>query len=274
MKKLYFDQELVKHQSNMKKTWENKATKKQKNNKDEISSIYTKNKIISDPTLMANEFNEFFANIAVEIQNQIPPIDPSVDPSPLIEPNHLLNMNETPLTPIDTKNALEQLQTKHSLDPMNISTAFLKLISQQICAPLTHIFNLSITSGEIPVQLKTAKIVPIFKSGSPTDMNNYRPISLLSSFGKILEKIVANKLTSFLETNKLISNCQFGFRKNHSTVHPMTSLLNRLTSSLNAKKHSIVIFCDLKKAFDTCDHDILLKKTQKSWSHRNQPQMV
>ena len=141
-------------------------------------------------------------------------------------------MNEIPLTPLDTKKALEQLQTKHSLDPMNISTAFLKIISQHVCAPLTHIFNLSITTGEIPVQLKTAKIVPIFKSGNPTDMKNYRPFSLLSSSEKFLEKIVANKLTSFLEINKLISNCQFGFRKNHSTVHPMISLLNRLTSSL------------------------------------------
>jgi hypothetical protein len=83
---------------------------------------------------------------------------------------------------------------------------------------------------------------------------------LLSSFGKILEKIVANKLVSFLESNKLISTQQFGFRTSHSTVHPMMLLLNHLTSALNAKKHSIVIFCDLKKAFDTCDHKILLSK--------------
>jgi hypothetical protein len=108
--------------------------------------------------------------------------------------------------------------------------------------------------------MKTAKIVPIFKSGDPTDINNYRPISLLSSFGKILEKIVANKLTFFLETNSIISIYQFGFRAGHSTVHPMMLLLNKLTAALNEKKHSIVIFCDLKKAFDTCDHDILLQK--------------
>jgi hypothetical protein len=123
--------------------------------------------------------------------------------------------------------------------------------------PLKHIVNLSLSTGEVPLLMKTAKVVPIFSS---TDVNNYRPISLLRSFGKILEKKVANKLVLFLETNKLISTQQFGFRTGHSTVHPMMLLLNHLTSALNAKKHSIVIFCDLKKAFDTCDHKILLKK--------------
>ncbi len=69
--------------------------------------------------------------------------------------------------------------------------------------PLKHIVNLSLSTGEVPLLMKTAKVVPIFKSGDPTDVNNFRPISLLSSFGKILEKIVANKLVLFLETNKL-----------------------------------------------------------------------
>jgi hypothetical protein len=74
--------------------------------------------------------------------------------------------------------------------------------------PLKHIVNLSLATGEIPDQIKTAKVVPIFKSRDSTDINNYRPISLLSSFGKILEKIVANKLVSFLESNNLISKQQ------------------------------------------------------------------
>jgi hypothetical protein len=90
--------------------------------------------------------------------------------------------------------------------------------------------------------LKTAKILPIFKSGDPTDIYDYKPILLLSSFGKILEQIVENKLVSFLESNKLISLQQFGFRTDHSTVHPMMLLVNYLTSALNAVTHSIVIF--------------------------------
>jgi len=108
--------------------------------------------------------------------------------------------------------------------------------------------------------MKTAKIVPIFKSGNTADINNYRPISLISMFGKVIEKIIANKLISFLEENYLLCKNQFGFRTSHSTTHPMMLLLNKLTSALNKIKHSLIMFCDLKKAFDTCDHDILLLK--------------
>ncbi len=165
-----------------------------------------------------------------------------------------------PIISQDIFDVLAQLQPKHSLDPSNIPMFLLKKLGHQICMPLKHIINLSLDSGEIPSSMKTAKVIPLLKSGDPSDVNNYRPISLLSSFGKILEKIVANKLVFFLESNNLLSQNQFGFRKEHSTVHPMMLLLNYLTKALNAKKHSIVIFCDLQKAFDTCDHEILLKK--------------
>ncbi len=75
-----------------------------------------------------------------------------------------------------------------------------------------------------------------------------------------MEKIVCNRLTLFLETNNLISNCQFGFRKNHSTVHPLTDFADSVSEALYKKFHAIAIFCDLRKAFDTVDHKILLSK--------------
>jgi hypothetical protein len=112
--------------------------------------------------------------------------------------------------------------------------------------------------------MKIAKVVPVFKSGSQTDINNYRPISLLCSFSKILEKIVANRLTQYLNLNNLISPNQFGFRPKHSTIHPMLQLLNSAACVINNKKFFLVIFCDLRKAFDTCDIQILLKKNCQS----------
>jgi hypothetical protein len=108
--------------------------------------------------------------------------------------------------------------------------------------------------------MKIAKVVPIFKSGDRRCMDNYRPISLLSIFSKILEKVVCNRLCTFLETNNILSGAQFGFRPGHSTVHPMVHLVNHVSKALNNKEHSIAIFCDLRKAFDSCDHGILLKK--------------
>jgi len=90
-------------------------------------------------------------------------------------------------------------------------------------------------------------------------VTNYRPISLLCNFSKILEKLVHTKLTGFLEGRGLLSLSQFGFRTAHSTTHPATHLMNFISEAFNNKQHVAAIFCDLSKAFDTCDHNILLK---------------
>jgi sarcosine oxidase/L-pipecolate oxidase len=100
------------------------------------------------------------------------------------------------------------------------------------------------------------------KSGDPLLVDNYRPISLLSNFSKVLEKM-CNRLTQFLNNNKILSNSQFGFGRNHSTTHPIIHLLNEVTKASTSKKYTLAIFCDLRKAFDTCNHDILIKKLRK-----------
>ena len=118
--------------------------------------------------------------------------------------------------------------------------------------------------GIVPSQLKIAKVVPTFKTGKSESMDNYRPISLLSCFSKIVEKIVSNRLTSFLDTNNLITSCQYGFRKKHSTIHPLVHFLNHVSSSLDKKNTiAILFFCDLQKAFNTVNHTILLSKCKK-----------
>ena len=122
---------------------------------------------------------------------------------------------------------------------------------------------LSFEKGIVPSQLKIAKVIPIHKSGDKGCMDNYRPISLLSTFSKLIEKIVSNRLTQFFKDSNIISKWQFGFRENHSTVHPMIHFTNFISNSFNEKKHSLAIFCDLKKAFDSCSHEILLSKLEK-----------
>jgi hypothetical protein len=126
--------------------------------------------------------------------------------------------------------------------------------------PLQHIFSLSLSTGIVPTQLKIAKVIPVFKSGDRTAMDNYCPISLLNTFSKILERVVHNRLSAFLNFYNLLSNSQYGFRKEHSTIHPLTKFLNFITRAFNDKEHCVAIFCDLRKAFDTVDHEILLTK--------------
>ena len=108
--------------------------------------------------------------------------------------------------------------------------------------------------------VKCSKVISLFKFGDRASMDNYRPIALLSTFSKILEKIVCNRLSNYLENNNLLSKFQYGFRKEHSTFHPMIHFMNKITNALENKMHTIAIFCDLRKAFDSCNHQILLSK--------------
>jgi hypothetical protein len=140
---------------------------------------------------------------------------------------------------------------------------FLSKIFYHILKPVHHFVKLSLETGVVPSQLKIAKIMPIYKSGDKTVMDNYRPISLLDNFSKILEKVVYIRLSTFVESNNLITPSQFGFRKDHSTIHPLIHFVNNVSTALNKKHHVIAIFCDLRKAFDTVDHKILLQKLKK-----------
>jgi len=112
-----------------------------------------------------------------------------------------------------------------------------------------------------------AKVVPIFKGGDKTSPDNYRPISLLPNFSKIIEKVMCNRLTHYLESNNLLCMEQFGFRKSHSTLHPLLHFLNNVADAKNKNKHTLAIFCHLRKAFDCVDHKILLKKLQNLGVH-------
>jgi hypothetical protein len=172
-----------------------------------------------------------------------------------------LVFTDSPVTHSEILAAIASLQSKKSTDFTGLSTFFIKQFSYEIAKPLQHIINLSLSNSIVPPsQMKIAKIVPIHKSGPRTSMDNYRPISLLSCFSKILEKVVCSRLCSFLEINNILSGSQFGFRSGHSTIHPMVHFVNHVSTALNNKEHIIEIFCDLRKAFDSCDHKILLKK--------------
>ena len=157
-------------------------------------------------------------------------------------------------------NIIDQMEPKNSLDRNGISTKILKFIKYEIATPLVHLFNISIRTGKFPSKLKTSRTVPVFKSGDPLSCDNYRPISLLSSISKILEKFVSNQLVNHLEYNKLLYEHQYGFQRGKSTVHNLTHLTNFVSKELNEKKFVVGVFLDLKKAFDVVNHDLLLKK--------------
>jgi hypothetical protein len=150
-----------------------------------------------------------------------------------------------------------------SFDAEGVSTKMVKFIGSEISFPLSHIFNLSLSTGIFPNKLKLCRVIPIFKSGNSSECDNYRPISLLSSISKLLEKIVAKKLVDHLLDNDLLYVHQYGFLPNRSTEHNLLQIVNYVSQALNEGNYCIGVFLDLKKAFDVCSHEILLKKLEK-----------
>src|SRR6218665_220383 len=135
-----------------------------------------------------------------------------------------------------------------------------KEIAVKITEPLVHLINQSFLTGIVPVAMKVASITPLFKAGCPKDVSNYRPISKLPCFSKILERAMHNRLADFLEQNNVLYNKQFGFRKNHSTTFAIVEVVDKISEAMDRRQMTVGVFLDLSKAFDTIRHEILWAK--------------
>ena len=144
-----------------------------------------------------------------------------------------------------------------------VPNKLIKLATEQLSAPFTEIYNESILSGEFPEIFKISKVTPIFKSGSLSELGNYRPIAVISPFSKVLKRLVYDQLVSYLEKECLLFNFQFGFRKGYSTEYAILETVEKLKSAVDDQKITCGIFLDFSKAFDTINHHILLEKLYK-----------
>ena len=154
----------------------------------------------------------------------------------------------------------------------DICSSILTMSLPFICTHLTYISNLSLQEGVFPDELKIANVIPLFKSDDPKLFNNYRPVSLLCTVSKAFERIVYNRLLSFLDEldeYKILFSYQFGFRKHHSTYKALMTLMDNLINCLDNSEYVVGIFLDLSKAFDTVEHNILLQKLSIVWYSRN-----
>ena len=268
-KKLYYSNLLVSNQNNLKKSWQIIKDAACLNSKRKFTTdkiIVEGNDILGEKNI-GQAFNRHFSSIALNIRQTIPPTDRPPD-SYLEESGNLFNI--PPITPANITEIVNNFEIKKSCDNLGISSFLLKKVVHYILDPLCHIFNESIELGSVPDQFKIAKVTAVFKKGGdPFNLNDYRPISLLLIFSKILEKFIAINLQAYLSENNLIDELQFGFQPNNSTFHPMIHLLNHVSKAMNNKEYTIGIFCDIRKAFDCVPKNTLLMKLRKFGIHGN-----
>jgi hypothetical protein len=266
-KKLYYEEALEYNKFNLKKTWQilKEATGTSKAKNSNIPEMERNGVRITDNEEISSFLNEHFTTIAGKIADEIHPTDRPPDEL-LDEVEHQFIFEL--FTTQSLVEIVSKMPNKDSKDSDFLSNNFVKKIINEIAEPLSHVLNCSLNNGEVPIQLKTAKVIPIFKLKKALKDEHlnplfYRPISLLPIFSKILGKKVAENLMNFLNASNILVENQYGYQKKKSTFHPIVHLLNRISTSLNKGETAIAVFCDLQKAFDTCNPEVLLKKLNK-----------
>ena len=174
--------------------------------------------------------------------------------------NKKKNMFVTPTTENEILNIVAKFDGKTSEDINGVSMKIIKAVVHCILKPLTYVCNISLSSGVFPDELKIAKVIPLFKTGAVNDVSNYRPVSLLPQMSKILEKLFEIRLRNYIDKNDFLFKGQYGFRTNHSTNMALNEMTDMIVNVMDKKMYSLGVFIDLKKAFDTVEHSLLIKK--------------
>jgi hypothetical protein len=134
-----------------------------------------------------------------------------------------------PITEFEVQSEINNLNSNKSPGYDGLSARTIKQVRKEVSKPLAHIFNLTFTTGIIPEQIKTSLVTPVFKSNEENKFENYRPISVLTCFAKLLEKLMYKRLIKYVEKNNILSDHQYGFRKNRSTELAIIELVNKIT---------------------------------------------
>ena len=246
-KRIYFKDKFEQSTGNPKKTWKviNEVLKRKSKNKT-CDEFIINDDITSDPSIIVDRFNEYFSTIGTELANKLPL--PEVDFRSFLGPRNENNFRFDNITTDDVVRIVRDMKDCSS-GCDEIPMKVLRGVLVAVITPLTHICNISLKSGVMPDPLKISRITPIHKSNKRNEINNYRPISILSVISKIIEKIVCNQLTHFFNSCSIFNNYQYGFRVGRSTESALNSFIGDILSGFDQGKATVAAFLDLSKAF-------------------------
>ena len=247
--------------NNPRKIWStiNSLLHTKSDNPSSPSKLYINDIVVNNPVELADCFNHHFSEVGTKLANNL-------SPSSVCAVNDYLTKRVfssiflEPVASDEITNIINDLKTNKAGGYDMISCYFIKLSSSILIPFLVSLINASFSLGIFPDDLKIAKVIPLFKKGDTLDINNYRPISLLTCFSKIFEKAIFTRLSNFLDKHSVLIPSQYGFCTNRSSTHAILDIVSTIYDNINNKKYTGMVMLDLTKAFDTVCHKRLLLK--------------
>ena len=259
-KQSYYDSEFQKYKGDIKNTWKtiNMIINRDRLHANFPTKLKFDNKILNDKQEIVETFNNYFSSAGRNLSMKIPHVNQTYQS--YLTQNIRSTFSFKLVDSEQVSSIINQMKPKTSCGDDNISMKLLKSINKSVSSSICVMINQSLTTGIYPEKFKIAKVMPLMKKPNVLEVGNYRPISLLNSISKVLEKAVFNQLMEYFETNKLLYSSQYGYRKFHSTESACLELTDSIAHQLDEGNTPFCLFLDLSKAFDTLDHSILLNK--------------
>ena len=229
---------------NIKETWAilNTVLGKQRKSVNYPTHLMQRDIHITSKEDMANEFIICFTNVGPNLANDITEPDENISIYDYLGVSIEQSLFMKPVDEEEVITTVTGCTKKRSSDFDDISMDTVAKVVSVICKPLAHICNISFRTGGFPSRMKIAKGIPMFKSGTKTEVTNYMPISLLPQFSKILEKLFLTRINSFLCANNILSSSQYGFRTKLSTSLAVMELIEEITNATDNKNMQVCIY--------------------------------
>ena len=241
-KSMHYQKYFETNKLNLRKTWDGirEVINIRKKKRQTINTLNSDNRIINKDRKISEQFNKHFCNIAKIIEKEIPSAKNNFNGYLKNPIEKLFFINPTTADEVETQ--IKCLKNNKASGSNSIPTR------KSLSVPLAEIINLSFNEGKFPTQLKSANVIPVFKKGDKSEVNNYRPISLISNISKIIEKLIHRRLNSFLEQNNIFYPSQFGFRDRHSTSHALIEITDKIMKDCDQGLFACGVYLDLKKS--------------------------